>query len=383
MPKLTKVQLAQVKYVSMADYYNKLDQLDNFNDKLQFTTRYLLTHSTKRNPDYSIEEAIHLAKAKLVDEAVKQHDNYMKETHGKDTEAHIVDPYSKDDKAAEMFMANPVDYLVGEANKAIKEINDENIIIPEETQLEKVYLKTLDSMSINAREQVKALDKGSRVLDVKARMEARFGGRENVSKAYQATKGSFMSRLFGTSSAAAKNLDQVYNAFNNPNHVLYGNTDALDKAACQYIQHNFPDWEPFMQLPTDEDMVHLSETEKARMKFSINTLKCLKEQNEMEERFNSLVDACEEKNIEYKDLNQVENHKVIDLDGSEIELDDDESLIDESEKSFEIDQKDFREKLRVDIKENEEDYSISEDVDEKVNEKEIEEEQLDDLNNSY
>ena len=132
MPRLTKEDLAKVKYVSMADFYNQLDKYEDFSDKLKFTSRYLLTHSSKQNPDYSIEEAIHLAKAKLVDEAEKQHTKYMKETHGKDTEAHIVNPYSKDDKAAEMFMANPVDYLVGEANKAIKEINDENIIIPED-----------------------------------------------------------------------------------------------------------------------------------------------------------------------------------------------------------------------------------------------------------
>ena len=378
MPRLTKQELAQVKYVSMADFYSKLDQIDNFDDKLKFTTRYLLTHSTKRNPDYSIEEAIHLAKAKLVDEAEKQHTKYMKETHGKDTEAHIVNPYSKDDKAAEMFMANPVDYLVGEANKAIKEINDENIIIPEQRQVEKEYLKTLDSMSINAREQVKALDKNSRVLDMKARMEAKCGGREGLNKAYQKTKGSFMSRLFGTSSAAAKNLDQVYNAFSNPNHVLYGNFDALSKATTQYVQHNFPDWEMFMELPTEEEMAHLSDTEKDRMRFTKNIINSIKEQADMEDRFGPLVKACEEQNIEYKDLKQVESNKVIDLDGSEIDLDD------ENEKSFEVEanQKDFREKLRNDIKEDEEDYSISEDVDEKVNEKEIEEEQLDDLNNT-
>ena len=378
MPRLTKEDLAKVKYVSMADFYNQLDKYEDFSDKLKFTSRYLLTHSTKRNPDYSIEEAIHLAKAKLVDEAEKQHTKYMKETHGKDTEAHIVNPYSKDDKAAEMFMANPVDYLVGEANKAIKEINDENIIIPEDKKVEKIYLKTLDSMSINAREQVKALDKNSRVLDMKARMEAKCGGREGLNKAYQKTKGSFMSRLFGTSSAAAKNLDQVYNAFSNPNHVLYGNFDALSKATTQYVQHNFPDWEMFMELPTEEEMAHLSDTEKDRMRFTKNIINSIKEQADMEDRFGPLVKACEEQNIEYKDLKQVESNKVIDLDGSEIDLDD------ESEKSFEVEanQKDFREKLRNDIKEDEEDYSISEDVDEKVNEKEIEEEQLDDLNNS-
>ena len=152
MPRLTKKQLAEVKYVSMADFYNQLDKYENFSDKLKFTSRYLLTHSSKQNPDYSIEEAIHLAKVKLVDEAEKQHTKYLKENKQKDTAPHIVNPYSRDDKAAEMFMANPVDYLVGEANKTIKELNSENVGIPEEKALEDTYLNTLNSMALDTRE---------------------------------------------------------------------------------------------------------------------------------------------------------------------------------------------------------------------------------------
>lgn len=374
MAPLTKKQLAEVKYVSMADYFNKVDQYENFNDKLKFTTRYLLTHSGVQNPDYSIEQAIHLAKVKLTDAAVKKHDEYMAKNNYKDTEAHIVDPYSKDDKAAEMFMANPVDYLVGEANKTIRNLNKEKIGIPEERQLEDQCKNTLNSMAINVRDQIKQLDRGgtgTRVLDMKARMEAKYGGREGLEKAYQSTKGSFMSRLFGTSSAAAKNLDQVYNAFNNPNHVLYGDTSALDKAAVQYIQHNFPDWQLFQELPTEADMAHLSETEKVRMRFSINTLKCLKDQNEMEERFSPLVKACENQNIQYSDIKEVDEHKVINLDDSEDEID-----IQEEEE-----QKEFRQQLLVDTSEEEE-YEYNEEENENRLDKEIEEEKIDDLNNT-
>ena len=78
MPRLTKKQLAEVKYVSMADYYNQVGQYEDFNDKLKFTTKYLLTHSAAQNPDYPIEQAIHLAKVRLIDDAVKKHDDYMK-----------------------------------------------------------------------------------------------------------------------------------------------------------------------------------------------------------------------------------------------------------------------------------------------------------------
>lgn len=401
MPPLTKAQLDNIKYVSMADYFNKIDQYEDFSDKLKFTTKYLLTHSNVQNPDYSIEQAIHLAKVKLTDAAVKKHDEYMAKNKYKDTEAHIVDPYAKDDKAAEMFMANPVDYLVGEANKEIKKINSQEMKVLNKNQLSQVeddYLKTLDSMTVDVRSKVKELDKNSRVLDIKARMEARYGGKEGLDKAYKATKGSFMSRLFGTSSTAAKNLDQVYNAFNNPNHVLYGNTTALDKAAVQYIQHNFPDWQLFQELPKEEDFAHLSETEKVRMRFSINTLKSLVEQADMEERFGPMVKACEDKNIEYSDIKEVDNHKVIDLDDSKDEIEE-ENLIEDSEvskdkkenlieeesvksnKVSEIEQKEFQAQLLKDIKEDEE-YEFNQEEKDNELEKEIEEEQIDDLNNT-
>lgn len=396
MPPLTKKQLAEVKYVSMADYFNKVDQFEDFNDKLKYTTRYLLTHSAVQNPDYSIEEAIHLARVKLTDTAAKKHDEYMAKNNYKDTAPHIVDPYSKDDTAAEMFMANPVDYLVGEANKTIREINSEKAITPEERALEAQCKNTLNSMSINVRDKIKQLDKGGRVLDMKARMEARYGGKEGLDKAYKATKGSFMSRLFGTSSTAAKNLDQVYNAFNNPNHILYGNTAALDKAAVQYIQHNFPDWQLFQELPKEEEFAHLSETEKARMRFSINTLKSLVEQSDMEERFGPMVKACEEKDIQYSDIKEPD-HKIIDLDDSEDEIEEEsliedeaskekeEELIDdesvESDKVSEAEQVQFREQLRNDVKEDEE-YDLGDEENDNSLEREIEEEQIDDLNNT-
>ena len=378
MPRLTKKQLAEVKYVSMADYYNKVGQYEDFNDKLKFTTKYLLTHSAAQNPDYPIEQAIHLAKVRLIDDAVKKHDDYMKKNKWKDTEAHIVDPYSKNDKAAEMFMANPVDYLVGEANKTMKELNSSGVRSPKTIEQENILKNTLDSMPINVRDKIKQLDQGGRVLDMQARMEARYGGREGLNKAYQATKGSFMSRLFGTSSAAAKNLDQVFNAFNNPNHVLYGDIKALDKAAVQYVQHNFPDWQLFQKLPTEADFDGLSETEKARMRFSINLLKSECDQTEMEDRITSLVKACENQNIEYSDI-KVDDHKVINLDDSEDEIEE-ESLIEEKGPSKD-NQKEFRNKLLNNIKEDD-NYKINKEENNNNIEKEIEEEQIDDLDNT-
>ena len=381
MPRLTKAQLADIKYVSMADYYNKVDKIDDFADKIKFTSRYLMSHNGENNRDYTLEEAIHLAKMKILETSINKRYEYSKQNKNEKLKANVVDPYSNDDRAAEMFLGNTVDFLKGEAQKNINDVDSLKIAIPEENRLRENSHKMINSLNAEATNKVKTLDQGNRVLETKVRMEAIYGGRAQLEKAYNATKGSFMSRLFGTSSAAAKNLDAAYKAFNNPNHVYYGNTDTLDKAAVQYIQHHLPDWQLFMELPKEEDFADLKETEKARMRFSINTLKCLKDQLNIEDDYKEIMEACEKKDIKYEDTleaDQKKEHKIIDLDDSVDEIEDEAKT--EKEAATDV-QAEFRAKLKEDLKEDEE-YSLDNGDDDNSLEKNIEEEQIDDLKNS-
>jgi len=106
MPKLTKEQLANVKYVSMADYYAKVATLEDFDDKLKFTTKYLLTHGMNgAKTDYSIEEAVHLARLKLMDYSKQLRDKIFNDEEGPDPadlliddEPAAVNPYAEDRK---------------------------------------------------------------------------------------------------------------------------------------------------------------------------------------------------------------------------------------------------------------------------------------------
>ena len=87
MPKLKKADLKQIRYVSMTDYFQAVDQYESFEDKLAFTTRYLLQHGEKENPDYSFTQAVHLARMKLGDEAAKLRKQFRNDKNPKIHEA--------------------------------------------------------------------------------------------------------------------------------------------------------------------------------------------------------------------------------------------------------------------------------------------------------
>ena len=61
-------RLNKVQYISMSDYIRSMNVLTNFENKLAFTTRYLLAYGgeeNRRNVPFS--EAIHIAKMKMTD----------------------------------------------------------------------------------------------------------------------------------------------------------------------------------------------------------------------------------------------------------------------------------------------------------------------------
>ena len=76
MPKLNKADLETIEYVSMKDYFEKVEEYEDFNDKLEFTTHYLLRHGMK-NADFSFEEAVHLARIKLNEASLDLKNKYF------------------------------------------------------------------------------------------------------------------------------------------------------------------------------------------------------------------------------------------------------------------------------------------------------------------
>ena len=354
MPKLTQEQIAKAKYVSMEDYYKKIEKIESFKEKLDFTTKYLLSHGMDGQPtDYSLEEAIHLTRLKLIDESKKARDRLFNDEEGPDPadlyiDEHneVVDPYAEDiedDIENEFFMANPGEYLKNKAQAYAKDVNENEISVGQQVRFEQNcarLAKTLNSQL--SQEILRKEERGMSNLNIQARMEAKLGGRQGLQRAQNAIKPGFFTRAFGTRSNAGRNFDEVYAAFNNPNHALYGNKAALEKATVEYL-----DYKNSKKGPA-ERAVGLALKE-PKEKFATILLEAIQEEKQNEEVFKPIVGGCVRAKIDQDKVdrtlganpesNQQRVPIVIDLDDGENEsfysYDSDNSIEMENEKQDE------------------------------------------------
>ena len=318
MPKvskrLTQVEINKIKYISMADFSKKIDSIENIDDKLKFARQYLVLHGTNGEPDCSLEDAINIARMKIADaayelkvQANKNNDKVAvdKEVKEDDDLIEIVVPKAIDKKSPyqvnpfatkekdmelESFMGRPVEYLKNYALKTYNDINNDNIEIINESVSKENYMKFYNK-TIGV--DVGLLNPQARGnLHINSRLEAMFGGKAALEKAYRDTKPSFFSKMFQTSSVAAGNLDKVYSAFNNPAHVLYGDINSLSKAANEYLMHKIPGWKVGDPYPNKDKLDNLDETSKARTVLSIAILKAADKEHKNEEVYETIVKGC-------------------------------------------------------------------------------------------
>ena len=306
MPILLQSDLKKIKYKSMADFCKQIDKYTDFNDKMEFATRYLLSHGMPgQQTDYTIEEAMHIARMKLIDASVKQKKEASKRTQPKDsyveTHPEAVNPKAKnfkEDYKNQAFMKDPAGYLQEKAFELGNSIQGNDNEISEEQTLKNNCIRLSHELEGKSAKVFEIESKRQNSIDIKIRLETAFGGRKGLEDAYKATKPGTFSKLFGTSSVASKNLDEVYNAFNNPNHALYNDMNSLEKAANEYLVHKFPGWKPGNPYPTKEQLDKLDSTSKGRSDFSINILKSIEEQREMEESFRTIANGCKDKDLD-------------------------------------------------------------------------------------
>lgn len=274
MPKLlNQRRLNKVQYISMSDYIRSMDALDDFEDKMAFTTRYLIAHGGREERDVSLAEAIHIAKFKLADAS---RDARRMRIMNPDQ---AVNPELSDEEDApnRQFMIEPIEYLKNEVDNLIR-VEAGSMDNSLESQQRMANYQLMSAVLLNDNDhslsyEIDELDVEPHVRDFNARFKAIYGGDKQLEKAYDKTKPGVLSKMFGTSSVAARNLDEVYKAFNNEEHALYGDMRALDKAATEYLQHVFPQWDPKTGPIHDSDLSRLSGTQKNRAEFSLNILK--------------------------------------------------------------------------------------------------------------
>ena len=291
MPRLlNERRLNKVQYISMSDYISSMDSLTDFDDKMAFTTRYLLAYGNGENRDVSFAEAVHIAKLKIAQASAEiKRTRLMPPDEAVNPDA---DEYS--DEPNRQFMIEPVRYLQGELTRLQhNEANDGNS--PESRERIRKYQAMQDFLSNDfdnsLSNQITLIDIDSELDDVNSFLKARYGGGQQLEQAYNKTKPGFVAKMFGKYSKAYANLDEVYKAFNNPNHGLFGDVNSLNKAATEYLQHVFPDWDKRSGLPEAHYFNRLSGTQKERALFSFNILKATESQKEAQTSYEKIRTA--------------------------------------------------------------------------------------------
>jgi len=311
--KLTKEQLNQIKYVSLEDYSHRVDELETIEEKLEFTTSYILSHGKEPNVamNESIDKIIKLGHRKIAEASAKEKEFYHETDVNRGIAEKMVDPTvdSLDkDLAAEMFIANPVGYLKGKAqdlyqeskNKDYKSENDVQNMLNAKRLADEVFTDPFAKNINDAR-------KNPTAEDMNSRLQAAYGGEKGFKKGIEDTKPTFWARAFGKRSVAGRNLDDAFKAFNNPTHAYHGDLSTIKTAAAQYLEHVFPNYKAdgYRNLPTAEEIASLKGTRKARALLSLNILNAAKQQEAMEADYKDMLNYCGEKKLEYKDLPEV------------------------------------------------------------------------------
>ena len=311
MPKkLTNKELKELKYVSMADLCTRLKEYNDMNDKLKFATQYLLLHGTQTGePDYSFTEATYIAQLAIVgaSKVEKEKMGKVNETFLKNN-PQIINPHvknAKEDLAFELFLRDPYQYLKGYAQKNADAIENINVIVPEERvakeHFENLIKNKLEPSDFNSDVYDFLMD--NQPVAIRLRSQMMLGGKDRLDAVVKAAQPGFWSRFFDTSSLASKHLLTVYDAFNNKNHALYGDTGALKKASIEYLQYKFPNWKPGdAEYP---NLDGLDDTEKARAELSITSLKTIELQEMFEGYMKDQVDeAYKVQGITFQDIDK-------------------------------------------------------------------------------
>lgn len=310
MAKLKKQDLNKVTYKSVQDFLTNLDKYDSIRDKLAYATRYILQHGAAKDRDFSFAQFVELARQKIAEASGK-----TKAPNGKEAPKYLVDKSVKDEKndlAAEMFLSNPAEFIKNEANKAINEIDADEVNLKWQDELKEKCERLLPELDKDFNEKQFLYDKHAAYYGVKARTEAALGGKKNLDELFNATKPSRFSRIFSTYSAKWSALEEAYEVFNNPNFNGFGDMENLEDKTNAYLKHKFPKWNPGEEIPA-EAYSKLNKTELAKVNFSVNILNAIQGQKEVEKNFQPLLEATKAKDIQYSDIPE-DTHEVIDLD---------------------------------------------------------------------
>ena len=335
MPKTKKKDFSKAKYTDLSTLYNELKELDTLDKKLEHITKSVLNYDFSKDHDYSYAAIIQQARSAIAKQA----------------------KIEKDNLAAEMFIANPAEYLKNEAKQVSKDIDEDNVLSENNNKLKENCQNVINRMDEKFNSNVFELDKKAGPLGVKTRLEASFGGKKGLDDVIKAAQPNWFSRLTASYSPQWSNLEEAYEVFNSPIRNGFGNKEYLNDAANDYLKHKFKKWNPGEEIPA-KAYSKLSKNEMAKVNFAVGVLNALKDQVEAENSLKDVMEASKNKDIDLskedsnkKDINQSEfQNKLIE------DLSHDEDLINDSmEESMDIE---INKEKDENILDDDEDFSL-------------------------
>jgi hypothetical protein len=335
MPRDIDMVLRNLKYVSMADFCNRIDQFKNIDDKLAYATEYLLNHQP--GIDYALDEAIGVARMKLAD-AIAEYkemknkavqEGKIRESFPANTQKDLKEYGNvENNERLNYFMSSPESYLKLLATKKLNDMEDEEMLLSFDISKQKQYESIINTIDNNDL-YLDLEEKDRNYLHIGARLEAKFGGIDQLQAAANATKPTFFAKLFNKTSIQGKNLLTAYKGFSDPKNPLFGRKDTLERVADDYLTHIYPNWKHGDPLIDKNQIDRLSGTQKTRVILCNAILESIRKEDKMLDEYNKAVDNDDEKNFEFDDLfedNKPKKTAIIDLD-----KDLDDSLVEENE----------------------------------------------------
>lgn len=321
MPRLTKKELDEVRYVSIDDFVYRINQIRNIDDKVAFATRYLLEYGHNENPDVPFYQALYVARAKIADASydlkdVFNDDEEIDKGEYLGDKVYVVNPYATEedyDRPNTTFMAHPIEYLKAHAMKLAEEIDEKDFELPDQVALKEYYIQIAMELSDKDEpDKFEEFEKDHVNLEIDYRMQEKYNGKRGLNNAISSTKSNFFTKLFDSKEYVA--FKEAEKNYKNPNHEDYGNTEELETAAALYLKHKFPNWDPQNGYPKEEDINNYSGKSKSRIIYVINLVKCLHDVREKGQDFNRL--KYHNRNIEFEVKNafmpEAEKNKAID-----------------------------------------------------------------------
>ena len=293
MGKLQKKDLNKIKYVSAADFYKGIDKYDSLDDKLRYATRYILSHDMSMAHDYSLSGIVSIARMKLAELASNN-------------------PQDKTNERIKALLADPEMVIKGEANKVIKEIDSSGMTTKDQEKLRENCKRIVESMNGEFNAEVAEVDKVSKSIGVRSRVETSFDGRKGLEDNLKATKSNWFRSLFSGHSKQWNELQEAYQDFHNPHNENFGDYNHLSNASIHYIQHKFPNWNPQQPLP-ENALSKLNKTEQAKYKFATSVFDAVQQQYKVDDKFHQLLETSKLKEYNFEELEKQEPN-VIDLD---------------------------------------------------------------------